>query len=145
MAISFEAIDILPTDADLDLLQQRFGFKLPEIVRDHFLKNNGGVPNPHVFILDHFIATEVACSLSVITNSGGTLVGDVYGRFVSNGWIAEGLLPFAVDAGGDYFFVDCRSDRLDTYFYDTQVRTEGPGLVDLERGFLDFWETLSSE
>ena len=142
MKISFKEIENFPSDADIRALELRIGFGLPAVVKEWFMLYNDGVPDPFLLRVSNYVDTEVSFLLSLGAQSDGPLVGDVYFKFMEFQRVPFGFLPFAVDAGGDYFFVNCIDANSPTFFYDSHVNAQ---LIDLERSFEGFWDSLEIE
>ena len=142
MRVSFDAVGQLPNESDMRKLVALVGFEIPDVVKVYFMQFGGGVPNPFLLRIQDFVDTEVSYLLSILADSGGPSIGDVYLNFRESERVPQGFLPFAVDGGGDFFFVNCLKSSTPTFFYDSKVNRR---LIDLDRGFEDFWDLLESE
>jgi hypothetical protein len=125
-------------DAELTL-----GLKFPQSLRDLYLSSNGGSPEPYVFE-NREIDTIIAEFLPLKSESEGTAIRS-YQRLVRDlGLLPRHFFPFAVDGGGDYFFVDCSTITGAVYFYRSDSYCADK-LVDLEMDFGRFWASLKEE
>jgi hypothetical protein len=129
--------------AELQRLEAVMSLVFPEPVKLCYLESNGGSPSPYVFTNDD-IDTIVSEFLPLKSTTSGTAV-ESYRRLVLVAkLVPRSLFPFAVDGGGDYFFVDCASPSGRVYFYRSDTNGTDP-LVDLRLGFQEFWESLKPE
>jgi hypothetical protein len=119
------------------------GVLLPLSLRECYLAANGGVPNPYVFE-NTDLDTVVSEFLPLASESRGTAV-QCYQRLVLDRKIVpEGMFPFAMDGGGDYFFTDTTSRDGAVYFF----RGDSSGtdaLIKLNLGISGFWGALKPE
>ena len=124
-------------------LEMALGLRLSEPVRRCYLVANGGVPSLYVFTNDD-IDTVVSKLLPLKSTGTGTAI-ECYKRLVlALKLVPQSMFPFAIDGGGDYFFVDCGTVKGRVFFYrgDTDEHNR---LVDLGLDFEDFWASLRSE
>jgi len=100
---------------DIGDIQQQLDLVLPEELVNHYLIHNGGIPSNSFWIL------EDGCSLWVkkflpIKFPVGTerTLEDSYLLMVAKNVMPNGLMPFAIDHGGNYFCIDTSGE---VYFY----------------------------
>lgn len=131
---------IMPQDiADVEV---QLGLRFPAPVRELYLSTNGGIPDPEGFQND-VLDTLVAEFLPLKLEDGDTAI-DAYRDLVHvQKIVSTNLFPFAVDAGGDYFFVDTTTSEGRVYFYRHDTASSNP-LLDLRVGFEQFWSSLKS-
>lgn len=98
------------TTADLAALEQRLAIVLPEDLKAHYLRHNGGRPGPADFEKDgewygiHQMMPMVHGGRNIdFEASYRSLVLD-------NPLFPSGVIPFAYDEGGDYFVYSVRPD-----------------------------------
>jgi SMI1 / KNR4 family (SUKH-1) len=119
------------------------GIEFPPAVRSLYLSTNGGEPDPYVFENSN-VDTVVAEFLPLKSERKGTAVSS-YGRLViGQGLVPRHLFPFAIDGGGDYFFVDCSTSEGSVSYYRGDS-SDGERLLDLNLAFEQFWSSLKSE
>ena len=124
-------------------MERLLGFSFPEPLRSSYLAANGGEPDPYVFQNDD-VDTVVSQFLPLVSSSRGTSV-DAYRRLVKQKKIVSPhFFPFAVDGGGDYFFVDMRTPVGDVYFYRSDCESDQM-LLNLHMSLDEFWSSLSEE
>jgi len=117
---------------------------LPDPLRRQYLRANGGSPDPYVFENDE-LDTVVAAFLPLTATGDGDTAVETYADLVaSKGIVPRHFFPFAVDGGGDYFFVDTATAEGAVYFYRSDS-AEAAGLVPLHLGVDDFWSALKPE
>lgn len=116
------------------------GIKFPSLLVEYYLKSNGGEPEPYVFQKGR-LDTVVSEFLPLISNELDTSP-EVYKDLVlSKQIVPNNLYPFAIDGGGDYFFLDLSDTKLATYFYMHDTVRKRP-LVNLRMSFGEFWQSL---
>jgi len=130
------------SQSQIDEIEYEFGFRLPQPARDTYLRSNGGEPAPYIFHSEK-IDTIVAEFLPLISELEGTAV-QAYARLVvQKGIVPLHFFPFAVDGGGDYFFVNCQTSDGQVYFF--RGDTAFDSLLPLNLDFEAFWKTLIPE
>jgi hypothetical protein len=103
-------------DTDIVAVETRIKFKLPPEVRDFYVANNGGVPQPGTWpARDDFEPISVAKFLA-LSNQEGQSVETSYLNGVAKGYLPARLLPIAVDWGNNYICTDAVGH---IYFYTT--------------------------
>jgi SMI1-KNR4 cell-wall len=134
------------TDADVDSAEARAGVRLPDALRHQYLQSNGGSPEPYVYEDDN-LDTVVAAYLPLRSAGGKGTAVDAYLHLVlAKKIVPSNFFPFAVDGGGDYFFVDCSSPEGLVYFYRGDSAVEpSQRLLPLDVGIGDFWSRLKEE
>jgi hypothetical protein len=101
-----------PTQADLASVERRLGVILPADLKDHYLGHNGGRPAPR-FIEKNGEWYGVHYFLPMANGDAEDSFEASYGDLVlDNPLFPGGVIPFAVDEGGDYFVY---SARLESY------------------------------
>jgi len=124
-------------------VERQLGFALPESLKRSYLAANGGEPEPYVFENDD-VDTVVSQFLPLISPKRSTSV-DIYRRLVLQKQLVDSrFFPFAVDGGGDYFFVDVLTPEGEVYFYRSD-NDPGDELLDLHMGLNKFWSSLREE
>ena len=135
------------TDADIDELESTLGFAFPLDLRQHYLVHNGGQPVPRFFVKgDEMFAIEEF--LPIKFGMRGERFEDAYRDIVvGNDLFPKKLIPFANDAGGDYFCYSLREGEegaivfyQSEYFYDP-----AKSVIFLSGSFDDFLKSLVKE
>ena len=129
--------------AELTEIESRLGLTFPMALRETYLAANGGCPEPYVYNGRH-VETVVSELLPLISDEHGTAV-QTYERLVRRlRLVPDRLFPFAVDGGGDYFFVDCAHQEGRVFFYRSDTACDNK-LLDLGVGLAEFWAGLEEE
>src|SRR5262245_5551703 len=128
---------------EIDQLETELGVRFPAPVRRCYIAANGGVPSLYVFTNDD-VDTVVSELLPLKSTGTGTAVQSYRRLVLALKLVPPSMFPFAIDGGGDYFFVDCGSPKGRVFFYrgDTDEHNR---LVDLGLGFEEFWASLTPE
>jgi|APLak6261674355_1056100.scaffolds.fasta_scaffold01511_3 hypothetical protein len=130
-------------DQDIVDAEAKLGIKFPLVVRNFYLSSNGGIPEPYVFENDD-IDTVISEFLPLISERRGTAL-QAYERLVTEKQLVPWyFFPFAVDGGGDYFFVDTSISEGPVYFYRSDS-ADNQHLLSLNIGFEKFWTLLKDE
>jgi cell wall assembly regulator SMI1 len=135
--------DVSLTPEDVDRVEAKLALKLPAALRAHYLRWNGGTPEPWVFKgASH---TEVVSELLPLqTEEDADTAVDVYRDLVvRKRLVPTTLFPFAVDPGGDYFFVDVGTPDGQVFIYRHDTAFEN--LRALDHGFDAFLAALVDE
>jgi SMI1 / KNR4 family (SUKH-1) len=118
---------------------------LPQNLKKLYMTTNGGSPDPYVYEDDN-VDTVVADFFPIASSSGARTAVDIYHNLVvSKKIVPRHYFPFAVDGGGDYFFVDCSSENGSTYLFRGDVAEDESNLLSLNLGIADFWSKLKPE
>lgn len=130
--------------ADILSVQRDLGVQLaPELV-DFYLSTNGGEPERYVLARpDIRVETSVTEFLPLRSDRPGVLTAaDVYrSEILERRLLPTSYFPFAVDGGGDFFYLDSDSERCVLYRHDTIFEKRIP----LDVSLSDFIESLVSE
>jgi hypothetical protein len=97
---------------DIRGLASRLSIAIPEQVRTFYLAQNGGIPTLPCWMMEN---GEWHCIQSFLPMKyGKRTLESVYLMGVEKGYLAKNMVPFANDAGGNYF---CFDHRGQVYFY----------------------------
>jgi hypothetical protein len=125
------------TEAQLAQAEANSGLRLPQALREHYLRVNGGRPVPHTF--DHGgVCVDVSECLPL--ESDGTCLSAIatYRMMaLSKRAFPRRFFPFAVDGGGNLFLVDCESSEAGVYVWWHDVACDN--FLDLKVTFGEFW------
>jgi hypothetical protein len=122
-------------------IEVTLGLGLPPSLISQYCQSNGGVPNPYVYE-DNNVDTVVAAFLPIVSAYASRTAADVYRHLILEKKIVpQQYFPFAVDGGGDYFFVDCSTEDGEVSFFSADDRSLLPLLI----GIKDFWRALKAE
>ena len=120
-----------------------FGITFPPAVRNLYLSANGGNPEPYVFETDK-IDTVIAEFLPLKSSRKGTALKSYERLVLDKKLVPQQFFPFAIDGGGDYFFVDCSTSNGAVFFYKSDSAASDH-LLNLKLGFEQFWGLLKGE
>jgi len=132
------------SDADIDAIEEALGFVLPDDLRQHYLTHNGGQPtarffrkNDEIFAIEEFLPIKFGMR--------GERLEDAYEDIVvGNDLFPQGLIPFANDAGGDYFCYSLRNGEEGAIVFYQSEYFDDPerSVVFLSKSFQDFLSAL---
>lgn len=94
---------------DIQAVEERVGFRLPDELRQHYLRVNGGRPERSYFLRDdHDFELQRFMTLAELAKRVEDLVQTRH-------LIPDNLVPFAWGSGGDYYCVD-RADQSIVFY-----------------------------
>ena len=96
-------------------IEQRFGFKMPEILRDYYLMYNGASMYNCVFSIDGY---EVEVAKLVELNYGVLPLEKIIEMDREDGFIPSNMIPVARNSGGDYYYWNDQSGQVYLYLSD---------------------------
>ena len=89
-------------------VEDRFELALPEDLKRIYTQTNGGTLED--FLYEYGDISTVISQILPLSSDSGMSAARSYHLFVEDrGIVPRHFFPFAVDGGGDYFFVDCRT------------------------------------
>jgi len=139
--VNFSECVLPASDEEIDDLEKRIGFTLPLGLRELFRIANGGRPEPSVY-RDDDNDTDVSECLALREGNGSALW--TYELFVlSKQLVPRTFFPFALDSGGDCFFVDCSIAQSPVFLYVHDTAFEH--LRSLNVSLEEFWDRLTEE
>jgi hypothetical protein len=142
--MEFTNLDRRLSDEEIANFESDLGILFPASLRDLFANHNGGAPIPYVF-QGHFLHAVVNETLPLISGEGRDTAVDTYELLVLQRQIVgKRFFPFAIDPGGDYFFVDCEASDSRVYFYRSDT-IDPNKLIDLGLSLKEFWDCLKPE
>ena len=139
----FTNSDLHIDEAQIDRCEADCAVRLPRALRLTYLASNGGEPEPYVLQTDE-VDTVVSAFLPLKSNSRGTAVQSYFQLVRERAIVAPHFFPFAVDGGGDYFFVDTSTDDGRVFFYRSDSAST-PCLLPLGLNVDEFWAALRPE
>lgn len=129
------------TEEQLDAYEHRLGLTFPPPLRKHYLRTNGGSPEPYMYE-DENVDTVVNDCLPLLP-AGESAVSVYNDHVLAKGFVPRHFFPFAVDPGGDYFYVDTSSADGTVYLYRHDTAFEH--LIPLNVGLDEFWSRLKPD
>ena len=96
-------------------IEQRFGFKMPEILRDYYLIYNGASIYNCVFSIDGY---EVEVAKLVELKYGVLPLEKIIEMDREDGFIPSNMIPVARNSGGDYYYWNDQSGQVYLYLSD---------------------------
>ena len=131
------------TEVEVAAVERELGLIFPAPLRSLFLSNNGADPEPYVFNSDtlHTVVNE---TLPLISDTDrGTATESYFNLVIEKRIVGRSFFPFAVDAGGDYFFVDCGDSEAPVYFFRSDSSADRVEKIANTLG--EFWDALEPE
>ena len=142
--MEFKNLDVLLDDSDIDRIEREIGLRFPRELVAFYKSFNGGEPEPYVFRHEG-VESVISETLPLISrNSRRTAVQTYINLVVGKRIVEPGYFPFAVDAGGDYFFVDCSWIRGSVHYYQSDS-VFSPGLVKVAESLAELFGSCGPE
>jgi cell wall assembly regulator SMI1 len=129
------------TVEEITAFERQLGLRFPQSLRKHFLRANGGSPDPCVYDGDNVGVVVQECL--PLRHGKGSAIKAYETLVLAKELVPEHFFPFAVDPGGDYLYVDCSSASGAVYLY--LHDTGSDHLVSLNVSLDDFWSRLKRE
>lgn len=141
----FDNPEVPVTSDEIKVIESNLSLSIPQELKEQYLRSNGGSPDPYVYEDDN-VDTVVASFLPLVSSRGKRTAVDTYEHLVqSQKIVPQHYFPFAVDGGGDYFFVDCSSENGMVFLYRSDFAVDDGPLVPLKVGVGEFWSRLKPE
>ena len=135
------------TGAELTALEERFGFRMPDDLRQFFLRHNGGIFPPGTEIdperckLNDFLAVKYPLMERI------PIMDTLLEWQQMDGFIPMYYIPFCNDEAGDSYYIRVDEAGYGKVYYifsefldDFLDDSEGEGLI--AGSFMEFWEML---
>jgi len=138
--VEFSECEQPASTSEVDELEKKLGFRIPNEIRKLVTTANGGRPTPNI-LRRPFGSTDVSECLALRKGKGS--IEWTYDQLVATKKAAPpDFLPFAIDSGGNTFLVDCQSSEHGVHLllHDPNFK-----LLPLNIGLETFWENLESE
>lgn len=100
------------TQDDIRAVASRLDIAIPEQVEAFYLAQNGGVPTLSCWMMENGECHCIQTSLPM--KYGKRTLESVYLMGIAKDYLTRNMVPFANDAGGNYF---CFDHRGHVYFY----------------------------
>lgn len=126
-------------------ISDQLGLSFPKDLLDIYEGSNGGTPEPYVYEDDNLDTVVVEFLPLVSTRQKRTAVESYANLVRSKKIVPPNLFPFAMDGGGDYFFIDCNTPIGEVYFFRSDRSSGSSPLVALNLGIRSFWESMKPE
>ena len=97
-------------------IESRFGFKMPEILKDFYLMYNVSSIYPCVFSIDGY---EVEVAKLVELKYGFLPLEKIIETDRTDGFIPFDMIPVASNSGGDYYYWNNQSGQVYLYLSDS--------------------------
>lgn len=132
------------SEDDIFHAEDEVGIDFPGPLRDLYRETNGGYPSRYIY-RDEEVETVVAQLLPLrAEGTRGTSVKSYTRLVVRLELVPAHFFPFAVDGGGDYFFIDCESSNGVVYLYQAD-NDDSRRFRCLGVGVAEFWGALTTE
>ena len=133
--VRFVECDAPATNADVDALETRLGFKVPNGIRSLLTTSNGGRPEPMTYLDSR---GDINVSECLALREGKGSIWWTYELLILTKQAApRHYLPFAVASAGNVFLVDCTSEAVYLLLHEPTFRLVSRG-VTLD----EFWSRL---
>jgi cell wall assembly regulator SMI1 len=135
------------SEREIEAMERQLNLKLPDDLKAHYLRYNGGRPTPRFFEKDDEWY-GVHQFMTMIHGDRNTGFEATYSDLVlDNPLFPDGVIPFADDEGGDYFVYSVRPESYGQILFVQSDYFEDPDryVVFLSPSFGEFLEALAEE
>ena len=139
--MEFHHCEAPPTEEQIAAFERELGLTFPRSLKEHYLRANGGSPDPYVYE-DEDVDTVVSRCLPLRRGSVSA-VGLYEDLVLGKSLVPRHLFPLALDGGGDVFFVETTSEDARVYLWHHDTAFEP--LVPLNVGLDEFWSRLKAD
>jgi cell wall assembly regulator SMI1 len=99
--------------SDLNDVETKLGFNLPQQLKEHYLQFNGGIPvKPCYYAQEIDLETEIAEFSPIKYKNNSKLLEDRYIDFKNRDALPKKYLPFANDWGGNLFCINLENESV---------------------------------
>lgn len=102
---------------DIKYIENKYKFSMPEDIKKHYLKYNGGYPEKSMYTADDGEEFIVEWFIPVKREDGRNDLDSVLGILREDNTIPNWLIPFADEAGGDLYCYSLRENELGAIYY----------------------------
>jgi cell wall assembly regulator SMI1 len=134
------------TSEDLDTVEKELGIQLPETLRSHYLRYNGGIPERKVSTAPGYLGFEVHefDTMRYPQSATDAVFEEHYRMLVGRGLLPSTFIPFAINGGGDPFCISTVDGGI--YFHPMDYdESRGPRFIRLADSLEEFVEGLLDE
>lgn len=113
---------VVLTKEDIAAFEKELDVQLPGSMKNFYLKYNGGMPEPYLFLPQNeemdFVEIKAFFPIKQCTDAFETI--EVIAREAWNdNFLPRNLLPFAMDSGGNYYALNLKNKKI--YYFVTDV------------------------
>ena len=101
---------------DILEIENRFGFKMPDILKNYYLTYNGATIYRCVFLVDGY---EVEVAKMVELKHSFLPFEKIIEMDRQDGFISSNMIPIARNSGGDYYYWDKQSGKVYLFLSDS--------------------------
>jgi len=134
-------------ESDIIAVEKKFNISFPKEIKEFYLSHNGGCPTPHLFqkedelySINHIFPMKYSDEYESLEDIYDDLVSEEYYK-------PKHLIPFAVDAGGDYYCFSIKPTEIGKIYCFVQeyYDDENKSIVYLSKNISDFLNSLIEE
>ena len=115
--VAFEQTASPLSELDIKRVEHRLGIRLPQDLREHYLRYNGGTPRPRFFVKDGE-AYDVDCFYSMNTGAKGRSFERIYIMMVDQTpEFPRGYIPFADTTGAGFFMYSVNPESFGSIMF----------------------------
>ena len=102
---------------DIKYIENKYKFSMPENIKKHYLKYNGGYPEKSMYTTDNGEEVIVEWFIPIKREDGRNDLDSVLGILREDNTIPNWLIPFSDEAGGDLYCYSLRENELGAIYY----------------------------
>ena len=130
---------------DFEGVKERLGLPFPDDLAAHYLANNGGMPYPNAFLKEgeYFKINEF---LPVKYGDPQATLEATFVDLAERDHFPRDMLPFAIDAAGDYFLYSLGAEAGQIWFFQSDYYDDPErAMMFLAPSFHEFMSQLQAD
>ncbi|MCY6354522.1 SMI1/KNR4 family protein [Clostridium sp. ZS2-4] len=105
------------SEEDIKYVENKYKFFMPKDIRKHYLQYNGGYPEKSMYTTDNGDEFVVTWFIPIKSDKKSSELYAVLGVLREEKVIPDWLIPFADEAGGDFYCYSLRKNELGAIYY----------------------------
>lgn len=120
--VVFEGTAPALSELDIRRVERKLGIRLPQDLKEHYLRFNGGTPRPDFFVKDGEAYDVEQFFPMNIRKDVGLIFEDTYLFLVhEKPEFPLGYIPFACDSAGDYFLYSVQPGSFGNIMFNSRA------------------------
>lgn len=104
-------------EEDIKYVENKYKFSMPEDIKKHYLKYNGGYPEKSMYTTNRGDEFVVNWFIPIKSDKKSSELDAVLGVLREEKVIPDWLIPFADEAGGDFYCYSLKKNELGAIYY----------------------------
>lgn len=105
------------SEEDIRAVENKYNFSMPEDIKKHYFKYNGGRPEKSMYTTNSGDEFVVSWFIPIKSDEKSSELDAVLADLRGDKIIPDWLIPFADEAGGDFYCYSLRKNELGAIYY----------------------------